>query len=593
MPDTALPKPTLPSPPPSTTPQVVPPTMHPPATLQATPVAAPVVAPAASVAPPTSPNPLAALPPSRFAPKPVVQPPTTLSALSSMSSPKVPSLTQTAPAASDQATKDGVASAQRPAGSGITVVPDDGKGASKPSGPKLATLKKSPLRFLPFALIALVVVGGVIMAIRAFSGSSSTSVAPPSSSSTNPPSTGGKSSPPPATSTGQTTTLEYWGLWEPAELMSEVLADFEKNNPGVSVRYTKQSYRDYRQRLQTAIASGNGPDLFRFHASWTPMLSAELARMPASVYSASEFQKTFYPVAASQLQVQGQLVGVPLMYDGLALFYNKEALKTAAVDPPKTWSELRTLAAKLTIKSGSEIQRGGVALGNAVNVDHFADIVALLMLQNGAELADPNSAEGRDALMFYTNFQKADGVWNSTLPSSTVAFARGEVAMFFAPSWRAHDVAAINPDLAFGVAPAPQLSDTRIAWASYWAEGVSQQSKQQELSWKLLKHLSSREVQLKLHSDQAESRSFGEIYSRTDLADQAASNEVVRPFLQDAPFASGWYLSSNTFDAGINDQMIGYYEKAVTGLLGTGNASSALTEIEEGTAQTLEQFSAE
>ncbi len=592
MPDTTLPKPTPPtSSPPSTTPQAVPPNMHPPTTLQAQPAAptAPSQAPEALTKSPDSlpgSAATAALPPSRYQPQAIPQPPTTLSALSSMSSTKVPSVTQ-AQAVSDAPAGMTPTTAQQATSSTIKVVPEKGSGTKTPAT-KLASLKKSPLRFLPFALIALVVVGGIFMAIRAFSGSSSTSVAPPAGSTT-PPAVGTGAAP--AKTTGQTITLEYWGLWEPAEVMSEVLADFEEKNPGVSVRYTKQSYRDYRQRLQTAIASGNGPDLFRFHASWTPMLSAELARMPSSVYSASEFQKTFYHDEASQLQVQGQLVGVPLMYDGLALFYNKDALTTATADPPKTWSELRTLAAKLTIKSGNEIQRGGIALGNAVNVDHFSDIVALLMLQNGADLADPNSAEARDALLFYTNFQKADGVWNSTLPSSTVAFARGEAAMLFAPSWRAHDVAAINPDLKFGVAPVPQLSDTRIAWASYWAEGVSQQSKQQELSWKLLKHLSSKEVQLKLHADQASTRSFGEIYSRTDLADQAASNEFVRPFLQDAPFASGWYLSSNTFDAGINDQMIEYYENAVTGLLGSSSMTSVLSEVEQGTAQTLQQFS--
>ena len=456
---------------------------------------------------------------------------------------------------------------------------------------KLAQLQKSPLRFLPFVLIGLVVLGIVFFAIRALSGSSRTSIAPSSSPSTgNPPPAGGTSSPPVVTG-GQAVTLEYWGLWEPAEVMTQVLADFEKQNPGVSVRYTKQSYRDYRQRLQTAIASGNGPDLFRFHASWTPMLSAELARMPASVYSASEFQKTFYPVAATQLQVNGQLVGIPLMYDGLALFYSKQALATAAADPPTTWSDLRTLAAKLTIKSGNQIQRGGVALGNATNVDHFSDILALLMLQNGADLTDPNSAEGRDALLFYTNFQKADGVWNSTLPNSITAFARGEAAMVFAPSWRAHDIKAINPDLDFSIVPVPQLSDTRIAWASYWAEGVSQQSKQQEAAWKLLKHLSSKDVQQRLSADQAEVRAFGEIYSRTDLADQVAGNALVRPFLQDAPFATGWYLSSMTHDAGMNDQMIGYYEKAVTGLLGTESMNAVLTQLEQGTAQSLQQYS--
>jgi len=286
------------------------------------------------------------------------------------------------------------------------------------------------------------------------------------------------------------------------------------------------------------------------------------------------------------------LVGIPLMYDGLALFYNTEVFKTAAVDPPSTWSELRTLAAKLTVKSGGTIKRGGVALGNSVNVDHFSDIVGLLMLQNGADLADPNSNEARDALLFYTNFQKTDGVWNSTLPSSTIAFSRGEVAMFFAPSWRAHDIQAMNPDLKFATVPVPQLSDTRVAWASYWAEGVSGRSKKQDAAWKLLKYLSSAEAQQQLSADQAQGRSFGELYSRTDLASKAVANPIVSPFLQDAPYAYGWYLSSSTHDNGINDDMIQYYEDAVTSILGSGSVAEGLKLIEQGTSQVLTQFGA-
>lgn len=63
-----------------------------------------------------------------------------------------------------------------------------------------------------------------------------------------------------------------------------------------------------------------------------------------------------------------------------------------------------------------------------------------------------------------------DGVWDDKLPSSTVAFARGDVAMMFAPSWRAHEIAAQNPDLKFKTTTLPQLSDERISWGSYWAE---------------------------------------------------------------------------------------------------------------------------
>src|SRR5690606_40319838 len=102
--------------------------------------------------------------------------------------------------------------------------------------------------------------------------------------------------------------------------------------------------------------------------------------------------------------------------------------------PPTTWAELRTLASQLTVRSGNQIQRGGLAIGNASNVEHYGDIIGLLMLQNGADPAVPTSPEARDALLFYTNFAKVDQVWDENLPSSPVAFARGDAAMMFAPS---------------------------------------------------------------------------------------------------------------------------------------------------------------
>ena len=386
-------------------------------------------------------------------------------------------------------------------------------------------------------------------------------------------------------------TLTYWGLWETSEVWESIFKEFESQHPGVDVVYQKQSHLDYRSRLQSAVVGGNGPDLFRFHASWTPMLSKELSPMPNSVMSASTFAQTFYPVATSQLTSAGQIMGIPLMYDGLALFYNKDALKAASAEAPKTWAELKILASKLTIRdSQNNITRAGLAIGNANNIDNFSDILGLLMLQNGADFSKPSSKEAQEALLFYTNFAKVDKVWDEKLPNASVAFARGDVAMIFAPSWKAHEIKAMNPQLNFAVASTPGLGDKKLAWASYWAEGVSAQSKNKTMAWELLKYLSSKEVMQKAYSAQAQNRSFGEIYSRVDLANTLASDLVVSPFLADAPYASSWYLNSLTHDAGLNDNLIKYYKDAINAVLGGKSVEEAMKTAELGTTQVLRQY---
>lgn len=397
--------------------------------------------------------------------------------------------------------------------------------------------------------------------------------------------------------TAEPVSLTYWGLWEDSQIIGEVIDDFEEKNPNVTIDYRKQSHRDYRERLQQAIASGNGPDIFRFHSTWGMMIGESLAAMPSGIMSAAEYQQAFYPVAYKQLQINGQIIGIPLMYDGLALLYNKEMLKTANLSVPSTWSELRSVANQLTVpsnpseRSSTNITRGGLAIGNAGNVDHFSDILALLILQNGGDPADPSSKFVSDAVTFYTNFAKQDKVWSDRLPNSTVAFARGEAAMIFAPSWRIHDIQNLNPDLDFGVAPLPQLDSANpVAWATYWAEGVSDESKNKEVAWTFLEYLSSLEVLQKFYADASKVRSFGELYSRKEMAAELESDEMVAAYLEDALIADSWYMASFTHDNGINDQIIKYYEDAVNAVLTGKNIETALAPTIEGVDEVLSKY---
>ena len=458
---------------------------------------------------------------------------------------------------------------------------------------KAAEFKQSPLRFLPLVVAILVVAGlGFFIFQKLFGGGKSTSTITTTTGGSK--QTGGSTGTTGTTggtSNGQLTTLTYWGLWEPSDTFTEVLNDYQKDHPNIRIEYQMQSYKDIRERLQTAIASGRGPDIFRFHASWTPMMKDSLTPLPSSAYTPTDFQNTFYPVATQQLTYNNQIYGIPLEYDGLALLYNQDALRAANLKPPQTWADVKDMAPKLTIMQNGKVERAGMAIGSAANVDNFSDILALLILQNGGSLTDPTSPATIDAVTFYTNFMKANKVWDENLPNSTVAFARGSVAMILVPSWRIHDIKAMSPNLNFGVVQVPQLASQKVSWGTYWAEGVSSQSKHQTEAWDFLKYLSSQPVLRKLYSAAAKNRAFGEIYSRRDMASELASDPNVSPYLTDAPYAQGWFLSADTHDNGINDQMIKYYQDAVTAIVDNNTAvATALATVKQGSDQVLRTY---
>ena len=395
-------------------------------------------------------------------------------------------------------------------------------------------------------------------------------------------------------------TFTYWGLWEEDNIISGIITDYQQDHPNIKINYERQSHKDYRERLQSALARGDGPDVFRFHNTWVPMLKNELASVPAKTFDAASFEATFYPVARNDLRVGSSYVGIPLEIDGLALFVNTEIFKAAAKTVPKTWEDLRRTALELTVKdSQGQIQIAGVALGRTENIDYWSDILALMMLQNGADLTKPDTCVqqagkeiclGPDALTYFTIFAKVDGVWDKTLPPSTAAFAGGKLAMYFGPSWAAFEIKRASPKLAFEIYPVPQLPETNITWASYWAEGVYSKSKNQEAAWEFLNYLSTKESLQKLYQAASQTRLFGEPYSRVDMAGLLETQPYVGAYVKQAPMARSWYLASRTFDNGLNDKIIQYFEDAVNAVNQGKSAKEALGTTRQGVSQILAQY---
>lgn len=388
-------------------------------------------------------------------------------------------------------------------------------------------------------------------------------------------------------------TLTYWGLWEPASVMNGIITEYQKTHPKVKINYVQnlgESAKNYRERLRAAL-DRNEVDIFRFHNTWVPMFKEFLSPIPSNVMDAATFEKTYYPVSRTDLKFANGYVGLPLMMDGLALYYNEDIFATAGKLPPRTWEEFRQLAVELTVRDSSgKIQTAGAALGTTNNVDHWSEILGLMLLQNNANLANPTDNYAADAISFYTKFVSDHRVWDSSLPPSTYSFASGRLAMYFGPSWRVFDIKTLNPGLKFKIIPVPQLSGVDLAWASYWVEGVSNKSVRTKEAWEFLRFLAEKETMQKLYQSQSQLRLFGEPYSRTDMADLLRNELYVGPYIQQAVKARSWYLCSRTHDNGINDEIIKYYENAVNSIAGGENIQSSLATAAMGINQVLSKY---
>lgn len=365
--------------------------------------------------------------------------------------------------------------------------------------------------------------------------------------------------------------LTYWGLFEGLDVFKPVINDYTEKHANVTVDYSQKSYStlsQYKETVLTRLQENKAPDILRVHSSWIKQLSPYLTSLPAKVMSKEEFANTFYPAAREALTVNGEIYGIPLHYDGLLLLANKKLLDESGVAFPTTWEQFRDAASKLTQVSGEakKISQAGAALGVASNIPHAADILSLMFLQAGLKIPDDiGSQAAQETLTFYNIFFGTDKVWDESLPSSLLAFSRGQVAFIFVPSWRILEIKNLNPGLDIQVGSVPQITDAdgkvgnEVQLASFWVEVVPKASKFKDTAYDFLKFIASSDSLKKMYAIESSGRLFGEAYPRKDMASLLSGDPYLGPLVAGANKARPVL----TVDASGNDDLVGVLNKVI------------------------------
>ncbi|MBD3247942.1 extracellular solute-binding protein, partial [Candidatus Falkowbacteria bacterium] len=326
-------------------------------------------------------------------------------------------------------------------------------------------------------------------------------------------------------------TLEYWRVFDDSDAFEEIIADYNARHSFITINYKKLLFEEYEEELINALAEDRGPDIFSIQNTWIPDYQNKISAMPPqttlvfpvtkgtlkkevvpelrSVKSLTlkDLKEKFVDVVYDDVVLEEDgnksIYGLPLSIDTLAMYYNKDLLNNAGiVEAPEYWNKAFQQAVKKLTKQNSlgSIIQSGVALGGAENIERSADILSLLMMQNGAVMADEknritfhsmpknlNHHPGLGALEFYTDFSnpgKEVYCWTSNMINSLDMFIQGKLAIMFGYAYHMPIIKARAPKLNFEVAKMPQIENNPIInYPNYWVEVVSTKSKYQNEAW--------------------------------------------------------------------------------------------------------------
>ena len=299
--------------------------------------------------------------------------------------------------------------------------------------------------------------------------------------------------------------VEFWALGREGEVVTELVREFERQNPDIRVDVQQMPWTAAHEKLLTAFVGESTPDVSLIGNSWIPEFHAIGAIAELGPYARSLDQKDFFPGPWATNVVRGKLYGIPWYVDTRVMYYRTDILAAAGFpQPPKTWSEwvraagqVRALGHRYSVLLPTNEWTHPITFGLQLD--------APLLAQDGryGAFSEPRFRRGFD--FFIDFFRRGDAAVTSTQQVANLyqQFAEGEFAMYVSGPWQVEEFTRrLPPSMKdkWTTAPLPAPDGKPYPGTSLAGGGslvIFERSQQKDAAWKLVEFLSQPAQQVR------------------------------------------------------------------------------------------------
>lgn len=359
--------------------------------------------------------------------------------------------------------------------------------------------------------------------------------------------------------TAKPVSIEYWQYFYETKvnLMDELIASFQKENPNITVVQKHFPYDSYQQKVAAAVSAGTGPDIINLYYGWVPkyVKSGTLQQLPESSFSAEKIESTFAPMVKVN-KIDGKYYTIPTAVRTLGLFWNKDIFKENGLDPekpPQTVEELVEMAKKCTKVVNGNLEVEGLTFQPSGQLHSWFRPV--LLKQFGQEPISEDkktvqwnaSENGYKAFEFLVNLAKVEKVGEKDFyTDDSTAFISGKAALHIDGSYRLGSLKSQAKDLNYGVTVLPSHNGVETSFGSFWTNGITTNATGDKLdaSVKFLEHLTSVDT-MKTWTEK-----IGEIGAKNEIAEdpELLKDEKLAPFIKQLPVADSYFYVDEDAD---------------------------------------------
>ena len=259
--------------------------------------------------------------------------------------------------------------------------------------------------------------------------------------------------------------IEFWTMQlQPqfTDYFNQTIAAFEKENPGVKVRWVDVPWSAMESKILGAVAAKTAPDVVNLNPDFAALLAGRNAWLDLDSRIPEQVRSTYFPNIWKASVLDGKSFGIPWYLTTQVTIYNTELFKKAGIaKPPTTYAELASVAKQVKEKTGK------FAFFVTFVPEDSAEVLQSLV-QMGVPLVDAqgkaafNTDKGKAAFQYWVDLYKGGFLPQDVLVQghrrAIELYQAGETALLASGPQFLKAISENAPSIGAASAPAPQIT---------------------------------------------------------------------------------------------------------------------------------------
>lgn len=282
---------------------------------------------------------------------------------------------------------------------------------------------------------------------------------------------------------------------ELGKTFTEVIHQYEEENPDVKITLQGASQQDIKENFQTAALAGDGADIVIMDNSGHAIDLAAMGLLyPLSeLTTAEDLEAQYQEGPLNSGKYEGEYYSVPWYMDCCGLFYNQDRLDELGLEVPTTWDELSE-----ALKVVKDAGYGGITTYQSAYAFYsFFYQNECPVIDTSGEIPEVviDSEAGTEAWNYICDLIENGGLVESFKEATTwdkvyESFANGEATFLLGGDWCASGTEEINPDLNYGIAPMVS-GKTQATVLGGWTWNINTNCSDPQLAYDLIQYMNS------------------------------------------------------------------------------------------------------